>query len=120
MRLALKPRRCATPSRQGRLSVSLILGKGWLEFGLGTDIKQAQGSWGSDRSEVDWENTNWMYTTQRLDLRYGVTRRSEVFWTVKTHYLQFTNSELGTDITQFGIGDPGLVTSLSCFEGCRH
>lgn len=95
----------------------LIIGKGWLEFGLGTDIKQAQGAWGSDRSEVDWENTNWMYTTQRLDLRYGVTRRSEVYWTVKSHYLQLTNSELGTDISQFGIGDPRFGYKFELFRG---
>ena len=95
----------------------LIIGKGWLEFGLGTDAKLATGAWDSDRNPVDWESTEWLYTTQRLDLRYGITRRGELFWTIRTHYLELNNSELGTNSTQFGIGDPSFGYKFELFRG---
>ena len=94
----------------------LLIGKGWLEFGLGTDVKQSKGAWGSDRSEVDWSSTEWLYTTQRLDLRYGITRRGEFTWQIKTHYLRLTNSELETDTAQFGIGDPSFGYKYEVFR----
>jgi hypothetical protein len=95
---------------------SLVLAKGWLEFGLGTDIKQASGAWSSDGTPVDWSSTEWLYTTQRLDLRYGITRRGELFWNMKTHYLQLTNTELGTDTAQFGLGDPRFGYKFEIFR----
>jgi len=85
----------------------LVLGKGWLELGLGTDVKVAEGAWGPEGEKVEWEDgTRFLYTTQRADLRFGITRRGELYGTFKTHYVNLTNETLGTDTSQFGIGDP--------------
>lgn len=84
----------------------LVVGKGWFNLTLGTDFKQAEGYWDEAGESVDFEDANWTYTTQFFDIRYGLSRRAELFWTVKTHYVQLTNDVLGTDISQFGLGDP--------------
>ncbi|MEL6345693.1 MAG: hypothetical protein AAFV53_21470 [Myxococcota bacterium] len=84
----------------------LVLGKGWLNFTLATDIKSATGFWGPDGEAEDFEDATWLYTTQSFDFRYGISRRTELFWTFKTHYVNLQNDTLGTDITQFGLGDP--------------
>lgn len=97
----------------------LVIGRGWLEFGLGMDYKLAgpcwpspdacvaeTGAW-SETGEVDpFENARWTYTTQRLDIRYGVSRRAELYWSVPFHYVHLKNDALGTDTSDFGIGDP--------------
>ena len=97
---------------------SLLIGKGWLEIGLGGDWKLATGAWGSDRQAVEWSETGteFLYTTQRIDIRYGITRRGEFYWQAKTHYLQLTNDELSTDTTQFGIGDPRFGYKAELFR----
>jgi hypothetical protein len=96
----------------------LIIGKGWLEFGIGFDFKQAgpcwpspttclaeTGAWGSD-GEVDaFDSAKWTYTTESLDVRYGISRRAELYWNVPFHYVNLTNASLGTDTSDFGIGD---------------
>lgn len=102
----------------------LILGKGWVEFGLGTDVKAARGAWDADGEKVDWsegldgdlEGARWLYTTQRLAVRYGVTRRGELYWTMKTHYVNLTNDQLDTDISQFGLGDPRFGYKYELFR----
>lgn len=95
---------------------ALIIGKGWLEFGVGTDVKLADGEWDADGNAVDWEHTKWMHTTQRLDLRYGVTRRGELYWNIRTHYLSLTNDQLGTELSQFGLGDPHFGYKFEMFR----
>ncbi len=102
----------------------LIIGKGWVEFGLGTDVKSARGEWDEAGEQVEWsdnvdgdlEGARWLYSTQRLGIRYGVTRRGELYWTVKTHYVSLTNDQLGTDISQFGLGDPHFGYKFELFR----
>ena len=84
----------------------LVLGKGWLEFGVGADVKMATGYWDSEGEAQDFEDASWTYTTERLDIRYGVARRGELYWTLRTHYVQLQNDALGTDNHYFGFGDP--------------
>jgi hypothetical protein len=102
----------------------LILGKGWLEFGLGMDYKVADGAWDSAGEQVDWtddagdgyDGARFTHTTQRLGLRYGITRRGELYWTIKTHYLSLVNDQLGTDLSQFGLGDPRFGYKFELFR----
>ena len=84
----------------------LVIGKGWAEFGLGTDVKPATGYWDENGEAADWDNARWLYTTQRLDIRYGMARRGELYWSVKTHYVHLVNEANDTDIPYFGLGDP--------------
>lgn len=84
----------------------LVIGRGWLEFGLGADIKNATGYWSSTGDAMDFENASWLYTTERLDIRYGIARRGELYWNVPFHYVNLSNDALGTDTSDFGIGDP--------------
>ena len=96
----------------------LLIGKGWLEFGLGADWKVATGAWGSDGEPIEWDSTGteWLYSTQRLDIRYGITRRGEFYWQAKTHYVQLTNDTLGTESAQLGIGDPRFGYKFELFR----
>lgn len=102
----------------------LILGKGWLEFGLGLDYKLADGAWDGAGEELDWseaagpdaDGARFTYTTQRIGLRYGITRRGELYWTIKTHYLSLVNDRLGTDLAQFGLGDPRFGYKFELFR----
>ena len=94
----------------------LVLGKGWAQIELGSDFKPAVGYWDSEGEPVDFENAEWLYTTQRIGARYGITRRGELYWTVETHYVSLTNEALGTDISQFGLGDPEFGWKLEVFR----
>ena len=42
-------------------------------------------------------------------LRYGVTCRGCLYWTIKTHHISLVNDQLGTELSQFGLGDPRFV-----------
>ncbi len=97
----------------------LILGKGWLEIGVGVDYKRAggcwpaeslcvaeTGAWGDDGVVDPFEDARWTYTTQRVDIRYGIARRAELYWSLPFHYVNLTNEALGTDTSGFGVGDP--------------
>jgi hypothetical protein len=91
----------------------LVIGRGWLEFGVGADYKLATGHWtdtggfvGTPGAIDPFEDARWMYTTERVDVRYGIARRAELYWSVPFHYVRLTNEALGTDISDFGIGDP--------------
>jgi hypothetical protein len=97
----------------------LIIGKGWLEFGIGMDYKQAggcwpspgmclaeTGAWGADGTVDPFDSARWTYTTQRVDVRYGITRRSEVYLNLPFHYVNLSNDTLGTNTSDFGLGDP--------------
>ena len=77
----------------------LVLGKGWFQLGLGSNYKLSTGEWSPDGEKDDWAATSWMYTTQHLDIRYGITRNVELSWKVTSHYVALTNSDLGTDIS---------------------
>lgn len=97
----------------------LIIGRGWFEVGLGMDYKVAggcwpspdscvaeTGAWGSDGAVDPFDHARWTYTTQRLDVRYGISRRAEIYWSVPFHYVNLQNDQLNTDISDFGLGDP--------------
>lgn len=109
----------------------LVIGRGWLEFGLGFDYKRAggcwpvesdgdcfveTGAWGSDGEVDPFEDARWTYTTQRLDIRYGISRRAELYWSVPFHYVHLQNEKLGTDTSEFGIGDPRFGWRLEWFR----
>ena len=97
----------------------LIIGKGWLELGVGLDWKSVGSCWPStetclaetgawtNNGTVDaFDDARWTYTTEHLDLRYGISRRSELYWVVPFHYVHLENDLLGTDTKDFGLGDP--------------
>ena len=94
----------------------LLLGKGWLEFGLGTDVKIAEGYWSAEGEAEDWDDARWTWSTQRIDIRYGLTKRSELYGTVKWHYARLENERLGTDVTDFGLGDPTFGYKYEWFK----
>ena len=110
-----KTMRATLPARE--LERPLILGKGWLELGLGVDYKMADGYWDSDGVAQDFESARFLYTTQRADIRYGVSNRGELFWSFKTHYIELTNDTLGTDTVGMGIGDPSFGYKFEVFRG---
>ena len=89
----------------------LIIGRGWLEFELGADVKYATGYWDSAGVAQDFQGAEWLYTTERLGVRYGITRRSEFYWNIPFHYVRLTNPRLGmtvedgTATSDFGLGD---------------
>lgn len=94
----------------------LILGRGWLELGLGVDVKDAAGAWtagGEPRGFGD-DATGWLYTTERVDVRYGITRHAELYARVPIHYARLTGA--GAATTAFGLGDPVAGGRLEWFR----
>jgi hypothetical protein len=100
----------------------LVIGRGWLELGLGADYKLASGYWDDEGNSRDFEagpgfeGAQWLYTTQRADLRYGISRRGEIYASLPFHYVRLTNDELGTDTSTFGLGDPRFGWRLEWFH----
>jgi hypothetical protein len=104
---------------------SIILQKGWLELGLGVDWKVAGGYWTADGEKGYWttdgsadgeSTTAWTYSTERIDVRYGLTRRSEIYWRMPFHYMHLTNDNMGDEsISTFGLGDPILGYKYEIF-----
>jgi hypothetical protein len=84
----------------------LVIGKGWLEASLGYEQKFADGAWSSEGEAIEWESARWLYTTERLGIRYGFTRSTELYWDIPFHYARLKNEVLGTDTEGFGIGEP--------------
>ena len=58
----------------------LVIGKGWLELNLGLDVKNASGFWDADGNAQDFDQAQWLYTTQRATLRYGIAKRADFWW----------------------------------------
>ena len=113
----------AFEAKTGRLPLSvreveraLVMQKGWLEFGLSVDWKVANGYWTSEGEAADFDYAQWTYSTERMDIRYGITRRSEIFWRMPFHYMNLVNDELGTDTSTFGLGDPLLGYKYELFD----
>ena len=75
----------------------LVIGKGWLEASLGADIKNADGYWDAEGKAQEFDRAKWLYSTQRITIRYGIARRAEFWWTLPTHYARLTNNLLETD-----------------------
>jgi hypothetical protein len=110
----VKTMRDTLPTRE--VERGLVNGKGWLEFGLGYDYKVATQYWDADGEAQDFENATWLYTTQRLDIRYGVARRAEFYWTMRTHYVRLQNDLYGTDEQKLGFGDPNFGYRWEAFR----
>ncbi|MEC7986510.1 MAG: hypothetical protein VX278_15195 [Myxococcota bacterium] len=85
----------------------LVIGKGWMQFELSGDYKLAKGYWNAEGEAVDFQSTRWLYSSQHLRFTYGVTRYSELLWSIKTHYVNLSN-DLGTNNSQYGFGDPEI------------
>lgn len=113
---AFEPKTMRDPLPARELDRALVLGKGWLEFGLGVDYKVANGYWDADGKAQTFDSAQWTYTTERLGIRYGVTRRGELNWTFKTHAVRLTNEVLGTDSGAFGIGDPTFGYTFHAYQ----
>ncbi len=94
----------------------LIIGKGWLEIGIGADVKQSKGYWGPDGAAEDFDDAVWLYTTESLNVRYGVVRRGEIYWSMPMHYLRLTNERLGTDTSGLFLGDPRFGYLFEAFR----
>jgi len=94
----------------------LVLGKGWIEAGLGYEYKNSDGYWDEDGEAQSFDNANWMYSTQSVTIRYGLARRSELWWRVPFHHARLTNDELGTDTSSFGLGDPSFGYRLELYR----
>lgn len=104
------------PYSSRELERPLLMAKGWLEFGIGADVKNATGYWDSNGQKVLFENANWLYTTERLDIRYGVAPRAELYWHLPVHYLSLTNEALGTDTSGWYWGDPRFGWRFEVFH----
>ena len=87
----------------------LVLQRGWLQFDLGVDWKNATGYWGADGEPLEFDSARWTYTTERIGIEYGITHRSELDFAFPFHYLRLQNESLGTDIQDFGPGDPSFT-----------
>ncbi len=113
----------AFEAKTGRLPLSvrevergLVMQKGWLELGLSVDWKVATGYWTADGEAADFDYAKWTYSTERMDIRYGITRRSEIFWRMPFHYMNLSNDNLGTDTSTFAMGDPVLGYKYELFD----
>jgi hypothetical protein len=93
---------------------SLKLPKGWMEMSLGADVKMATGYWGADGSANDFDNASWLYSTESISFRYGMSHNSEIYLRVPMHYMRLTHDAYGTDTSGTHLGDPifGAVFSL--------
>ncbi|NOY27360.1 MAG: hypothetical protein GXP62_15945 [Oligoflexia bacterium] len=100
----VKTMRDPLPSRE--FERGLVIGKGWAEWAFGADIKTATGYWDGQGNKRDWANTKFTHSTQRLTVRYGLSRRAELWMELPFVYERLTNPDAGTDLSQFGIGDP--------------
>lgn len=97
----------------------LVIGKGWIQLDVTADCKVSRGYWNEDGVATDFEDTQWTYTTQKYDMTYGLTRYSQLSWTMQTHYVHLENDLLGTDSTQFGLGDPILGYKYELFRAIK-
>lgn len=113
-----KTMRDTLPARE--VERPLIIGKGWLEFGLGGEVKNATGYWDSEGAPQEFTDATWLWTTQTLAVRYGVSRRGELYWDFRTHYARLTNPTMDTDIANFGIGDPNVGFKLELLRGMNN
>ena len=92
----------------------LKMNKGWLEFGLQAQVKQADSYWSADGEAVDFDSASFLYTTEALNIRYGFSPRIEFYWNAPIHYIRLQNPTLGTDTSGVYMGDPrfGMVYEL--------
>jgi len=94
----------------------LVIGKGWLEASLGYAHKTSTGYWDDEGEAVDFEDADWLYTTQAIKVRYGIARRGELWWRLPFHYARLSNDKLNTDTSSFGMGDPSFGYKLELYR----
>lgn len=94
----------------------LILGKGWLETGVQVQYKNTNQYWGESGEKLEWDNANWLYTTESLHIRYGVSSKADLAWELPVHYLALTNDSLGTDTRGWYWGDPRFSFNYEAFR----
>lgn len=100
---ATKTMRQPLPSQEVERSVNIP--KGWLEFGFGYHHKVATGSWGADGTAHEFDSARWTLDTYRLDVRYGLTNKVEIWWAMPLLSGHLTNDVLGTDTRDRSLGD---------------
>ncbi|MCK6507052.1 hypothetical protein L6R53_27380 [Myxococcota bacterium] len=110
----VKTMRDPLPSRE--FERGLVIGKGWAEWGFGADVKIADGYWDKDGNAQSWDSARFTHTTERMHVRYGASRRAELWMELPFHYQRLTNDALGTDTSQFGIGDPKFGWKVEPFR----
>lgn len=93
------------PLSASQVERALVIGRGWLEFDIGGDYKSATGYWDENGKAQEFDGANWLYTTERLGLRYGIARRAELYWNFPFHYVNLSNTKLKTNTSSFGLGD---------------
>jgi hypothetical protein len=94
----------------------LVIGKGWFQLDVTADSKVSTGYWDAEGNKQDFADTSWLHTTQKYDLTYGLTRYSQLSWTLRTHYVSLENDLLGTDSQQYGMGDPEVGYKYELFR----
>ncbi|MBN2797959.1 MAG: hypothetical protein JXX28_02315 [Deltaproteobacteria bacterium] len=100
---AVKTMRQPLPAKE--VERSLNMPKGWLEFDFGAQRKIGVGSWTADGEKHLFDSTQWTYDTARLDVRYGMSNRVEIWWSVPFHQARLTNELQGTDTKDASLGD---------------
>lgn len=95
----------------------LVIGRGWLELGLGTDVKTATTYWDPEGEVAEMDGTTWTWSQARADMRYGITRRGELYASLKWNFARIENESLGTDTFQHGFGDPRFGYKYELFRG---
>jgi len=110
----VKTMRDPLPSRE--FERGLVIGKGWAEWAFGADVKIATGYWDGEGNAQDWDSAKFTHTTERMTVRYGVSRRAELWLELPFHYQRLSNDTLGTDISQFGLGDPRFGWKVEPFR----
>ncbi len=96
------------PLSSAEVERPLVIGRGWMEFGLGADLKDATGAWSADGDVVPFDSARWRYATGRIGVRYGISRAGELWASVPYHYVRLSNDALGTDTADNGLGDPSF------------
>lgn len=100
---------------------SLVLARGWTEVEVGVGVKGTSGYWAEDGSKAtfpgrDGAAARWLYSTEDLDIRYGITRYAEIYANVPFHYVRLTNQREGADASRFGLGDPRIGWKIEWFR----
>ena len=95
---------------------SVVMPKGWIELSFELEAKESTSYWNSDGEAVDFEGANWLYSTERLSLRWGFVPNAEVFASLPVHWVALTNDIHGTDRSGLYLGDPKFGTRIKLVE----
>lgn len=100
---------------------SLKLDRGWLEVGLGAEVKLSDSYWGPAGQALDYDPDNpgavrFMYSTESLNVRYGLLPRLEAGFRLPVHYVSLTNDINGADTSGIYWGDPTLHMRFEAFR----